>query len=432
MSGPKITVYNLTPEQAKLLRLQNICHKKFLAHRKWWKDYQDLLTEHLKESEELLRLTSNDSGFFQKKKEFEDVADQNLLQLKNGITENSITILEKVVEESKQKEKKLTSQRMSLVEIMHSNKILLTKQVAQRKNSLDGASSLNFNFSEERDGAIEEFQSLKEIYLLILDKYNGNDSFTPELQEKIKKSIGLLADMKDLSFLKNAITIQLKPLIIECEEYQIVLTNQKILQNEFQRIYVEYEALCEMLQLPPQMYTTTKENLILLEIEIILLEEKLESAHHQNYIHEAIQDVMEHMGYNLLGNREVTKKNGSQFRNELFDYADGTAVNITYASNGQISMELGGLSEDDRLPDHEQTSHLCQSMESFCGDFHLFEKKLAEKGVLLGQRISHFPSEPAYAQMINVNDYDLKEEARLLEAKQKKASIKNKKSKYVE
>lgn len=432
MSGPKITVYNLTPEQAKRLRLQNTCHKKLLFQTQWLKDVQELLSKYVKESEELLRLVNTDHGFFEKKEALENLAEQELLQLKKGTAEDSIPFLEKVVEESKDREEQLKSQRKILDNIVRSNKNLLEEQVKQRNNSLDVASNLNFDFSRNGTSDLEEFHSLKENYILILDKYKGNIEFSSELQEKIKTAIKLLIEMKDLIFLKNAITIQLKPLIIECEEYQAYLNNQNVLQEEFNHINMEYELLCEILEQIPKKYLPTEENLLLLEKEVISLGEQLESVNQQNYIHETIQEVMEEMGYNLLGNRDVTKKNGAHFRNELFDYEDGTAVNITYANNGQIYVELGGLSEDDHLPDHDETSHLCRSMESFCGDFQILEKKLAEKGVILGKRLSHFPSEASYAQIINVTDYELKEKAKLLEIKKKKSSFQNKKSKYME
>lgn len=432
MSGPKITVYQVSPEQLKRLQLQNTCRKKFLVHTQWWKESREKLTPYVKESEELLGLTNTDYGFFQQKKELETLAEEEFLQLNKGSGETSIPFLETILKESHEREKQLKFQWSNLMEIVGQNKMLLEEQVAQRKHSLDSASCYNFDFSGESHSDSEELLSFKENYLINLHKYQKSHELSSELQEKINLAIPLVSEMKDLTFLKNAIAIQLKPLIAECEAYQVFVEKQKSIEEAVTPRLTEYLVLCEMLQQTPKKFPLQSESLVLLEQEVVALEEQLESMNQQNYIHETIQDVMEEMGYNLLGNREVTKKNGSHFRNELFNYEDGTAVNITYASNGQISMELGGLSSDDHFPNQEETPLLCQAMESFCGDFQILEKKLAEKGVVLGKRLSHLPSEATYAQMINVNDYDLVETASLLEMKQKKTTLKRKKSKYLE
>lgn len=44
--------------------------------------------------------------------------------------------------------------------------------------------------------------------------------------------------------------------------------------------------------------------------------------------------------------------------------------------DGQIAMELGGLSREDRLPTAEETQVLTEDMEAFCGEFAEFEKRL--------------------------------------------------------
>ena len=57
-------------------------------------------------------------------------------------------------------------------------------------------------------------------------------------------------------------------------------------------------------------------------------------AEEQAYISNAIEEVMMEIGYQLIGNRSVTKKNGRRFRSELYTFSEGTAVNITHSSNG--------------------------------------------------------------------------------------------------
>ena len=103
--------------------------------------------------------------------------------------------------------------------------------------------------------------------------------------------------------------------------------------------------------------------------------------------------------------------------NELYTYGEGTAVNVTYSSDGKIAMELGGIDATDRLPNDHETSVLCESMEQFCDDFKEIEKRLLAKGVVLASRISMLPPSAEYAQIINTTDYNMIEITDKLQAK---------------
>ena len=116
---------------------------------------------------------------------------------------------------------------------------------------------------------------------------------------------------------------------------------------------------------------------------------------------------MSDMGYDLIGAREVRKKSGKHFRNELFTFHEGTAVNITFSPDGQISMELGGLAREDRIPNPEETEMLIRDMQTFCSEFEEFEHRMLAKGIVVGNRIALSPPTAEYAAMINVNDYEI-------------------------
>ena len=73
-------------------------------------------------------------------------------------------------------------------------------------------------------------------------------------------------------------------------------------------------------------------------------------------------------------------------------------------------MEVGGLSHGDRLPDANEAQQLTEDMDAFCCEFKVFEAKLKEKGVLVGERIQLLPPSFEYAQIINVDDYELRGE----------------------
>ena len=144
-----------------------------------------------------------------------------------------------------------------------------------------------------------------------------------------------------------------------------------------------------------------------LDKAIAELEKMVVKQKEQAYIADCVDEVMHDMGYDLIGYRQVRKKSGKQFKNELYRFGEGTAINITYSPEGQISMELGGIAREDRIPTAEETDVLTQDMESFCGEFAEFEKRMREKGVIVGNRIALMPPTTDYAAIINVSDYEM-------------------------
>ena len=124
----------------------------------------------------------------------------------------------------------------------------------------------------------------------------------------------------------------------------------------------------------------------------------------------------------MLGDREVVKRSGKKFRNALYLFEEGTAVNVTFGENGQITMELGGLDDCDRLPTDLESRELVREMDHFCGDFRELEKMLIEKGIV-SKRISILPSHEEYAQIINVSDYHLRGEVSYFQVEERKGKI---------
>ena len=135
----------------------------------------------------------------------------------------------------------------------------------------------------------------------------------------------------------------------------------------------------------------------------------------QAYVSRCIDEVMEEMGYELSGMREVTKRSGRHFKNELFSYSDGCVISMTASDDGRIAMELGGLAKEDREPLPEEQEYLSGEMEEFCHDFSEFERRLWERGVIPKNRLSMLPPSGAYAQIINTEDFEMVKELPLLD-----------------
>ena len=56
---------------------------------------------------------------------------------------------------------------------------------------------------------------------------------------------------------------------------------------------------------------------------------------------------------------------------------------------------------------------LTHDMESFCGEFEEFERRMLARGVIVGNRIAMLPPSAEYTSIINVNDYDVSESAQI-------------------
>ena len=128
---------------------------------------------------------------------------------------------------------------------------------------------------------------------------------------------------------------------------------------------------------------------------------------------------MKELGYTVVGDREIVRRNGKRFHNELYLFEEGTAVNVTYSDDGQITMELGGIDREDRIPTEAESVRLAADMRIFCDDYYEMERRLRKKGIITKQ-IVVLPPEEQYAQIINVSDYNMSVDAAEYEGKRAK------------
>lgn len=232
---------------------------------------------------------------------------------------------------------------------------------------------------------------------------DAQGEISANLFERATHAKAILAELKDAEHRKNFEAITVRPLLAD---YQKELTIHQEIVDEYTQIRVTYEALCTSAGIKPKSTSCIQDDLDFLRTEIDSIQNQLAADDEQSYISQSIDEVMTEMGYEVIGQRQVQKKNGRHFKNELYSYDDGTAVNVTYSDDGKITMELGGLDTDDRLPDAAEAKQLCNNMETFCEDFSEIEKRLEAKGVILKSRLSLLPPSADYAQIINVSDYE--------------------------
>lgn len=222
----------------------------------------------------------------------------------------------------------------------------------------------------------------------------------PELLEKFKILKSRAKEIKSIDFLENFCSMQVYPFVHECEFYRDHI-------EEFETLLSQYLYFAAEIGEATKIYTFSESNLLKLQEEITRLDQIVICQKEQEYISQTVDEVMVEMGYELVGERSVTKRSGKKFRNGLYALEAGTAVNVTFSDNGQISMELGALDTTDRTPTEAEATELADDMRAFCDDYAKLERKLAEKGITT-RSISILPPAVEYAQVFNTSDYELK------------------------
>ncbi len=264
-------------------------------------------------------------------------------------------------------------------------------------------------FAEQTDYKADILQELVEL--------STNRALPPEIHQQITDCIEQIAKFSDRNLFKNYSAIKVVPLLKTTSDY---LASQEKLISDFQPLYDEYRALCKLNHATAQIYACSQTAIIDLRKENARLRAEIQAHDEQSYINTCLDEVMVEMGYDLIGHRDVTKRSGKHFRHQLYTYENGTAVDITYSSDGRIAMELGGIGTTARIPDAAESEQLCRSMEHFCADFKELEQRLLARGVVVANRISLLPPEEAYAQIINTADYQMTGEATAFHVKKQK------------
>ena len=258
-------------------------------------------------------------------------------------------------------------------------------------------SGFHLSFSGLGTRKKEDNTQINRINEALADISDLNLSYT--LQDHLNSIREKANEITDPSFLKNFYTVVVIPFVKECREYAAI-------QAEHDELLIHYATLAAECGVSPKPVPYTRGGIELLKDEINVLEQQIAEQREKEYIKAALDEAMREMGYELVGDRVVHKKSGKRIRHELYSLEDGTAVDVTYSDNGQISMELGGIDRTDRQPDANESAQLVEDMRSFCSDYELLEKKLVERGVQ-ARRISIMPPLEEYAQIFNENDYNM-------------------------
>lgn len=436
MSGPKVSVYSLTPAARTNLDGQRRCDRQSFECAKQIRNMLVELQKTLDESEQLsvnLELSGSQAG---------TAALQNTVQwrkdreqycaLMTGLTPNPSNQYT-VSEEALAQKQSLLARLQQLKAAVHHIRQECDKQTeAMRADNPTAQNRIRAKIAEgvagvsETDWLVQETETtaLKTALTEELNGYLSDRRLSGTLHSEIRGLCESLVHISDLPHLKSFSSItgeRIRREVQSCLE----------LREAYEEAELRYAALCEMAGETVQPWPITADGLEKIREECQRIETAMVQQQIQGYISASVDEVMSDMGYDLIGTRNVRKKSGKHFENRLFTFREGCAVNVTFSSEGQIALELGGIVREDRIPSDEETAALTQEMETFCGEFAEFERRLLAKGIVVGDRISLLPPSPAYASVININDYDLSADAQFSEMQQRRQPDKSRKKSYI-
>lgn len=412
MSGPKTSKYTLTPEQRRILERQREMERrrakaavKIENALKGALQIGGMLGNSRRIAEALAVRTGSDGGLGALIAELE-AAVAPVQPLSAKADREDIPGMEKIAADMQESMRGAEEAAKRLAELTETSKEELTRAL---NKAMDRAADVSFAQLQVRDAAAE----LRKSALNTLEKAKRAEGLSQECVRRIDEAAERIKTVADVDFLRNLIALSVAPLAAEAERQAAEYAQCR---EEFLELSETYAALCALYGCPAAEYRCCRASVEALRAQIEKIKSEAAEDDERAYISACLDEVMEEMGYSVLGSREVTKRSGARFRSELYSYEEGTAVSVTYSSDGRIAMELGGLDSADRAPDAQETAQLCDSMRRFCGDFGEIERRLLARGVVLAERISLLPPSAEYAQIINVKDFALRTDAQSFRA----------------
>ena len=411
MSGPKVTVYSLTEEELSALREQYLQEQREQLRR------QELLVHRDELKNELVgtncQLTEigeeiadgngwlNESDLTERVKTCQQKLNELLNELDDCLMPGNNDILETALLKVKAEQEHIRTE----IPALQDESYRLRKQL---EKVLDEEIAGLFEVWERKESELQEETRTEfmEQSIAKLLELQANSFLPPSCRKAVEQAISRMKISNANHQLKSFCTIELPKVINSCEKF---LDEWEAYGEEYQKLCLEYRLAKERNgeQESMEMVAFGREAIPKLKSLIHEEEEQALAEAQKIYVEKAIGEVMQEMGYDVLGMRDVTKRSGKHFVSRLFSYGADTAINVTYADDGQISMEMGKTDLVDRIPTDMETNYLENQMLHFCDEFKDMEKRLADKGVLVGKRIALSPPTADYAQIINTQDYKI-------------------------
>ena len=180
-------------------------------------------------------------------------------------------------------------------------------------------------------------------------------------------------------------------------------------KKEFDEVYCEYSAVAELAGKEAEcfVYSEEKASFFIDTMKHAMDDWKKEDMEHQcaKRVNEIIDETIEEMGYELIGEKEST--NHTQTSAKIYQYDEDTAISVI-ESDGQFTMEVVAVDSVDRTVTQEEGVQLESSMVAFCKDYEQLMQRLAAKNVCNTKNVLHLPPNKMYARVVNASSYQKK------------------------
>lgn len=420
MSGPKVSIYQVDPRITRNILEQTLCQQQMIrcaasirslvSEMDGCGDEMEMLRSGLARLQRRSGKGEEASKALEKAYDAAQKASGKLLSELRGY--GSFDYGTPVYNEAALKQKKeILRQLQSIEKNAVKNLVQLRRTIASAKeeeesgredvkrsieSDLSGFYSFDLSAQPEKNSSEGKLTEWKGKLQAILFDEGLSDS----IRTDARRAMMLLERSTTESLIQNFIVLTGKPLMLRAEEERAEY------RRKCDELRQTNEALYALMGLEAKDIPQDDQEYTRLEAENQKLRAAMLHQQEQEYISDHVNQVMREMGYDLIGRRDVKKRSGRRFHNDLYTIGDGKAVSVTQSSDGQITMEIGGIDMQDRLPDAGEAAQLREDMETFCHDFAKIEKRLAEHGITLGTRIDMLPPDEAYAAIINFCDYE--------------------------
>ncbi|MCM1261545.1 MAG: hypothetical protein NC313_02400 [Butyrivibrio sp.] len=461
MSGPKVSTYDLNQarkmeqerrERERLQREAERERKRLEEERKIEAEVNKRCKDLYKKGREMDALLSSASNIIEREKKREQEREKefaNRQQEDVGVKEQVVRaediivianfddILENVRSQTEGSEETRAELEAFISELV---------QEKQKKHSLVDAYLAKNQTGEEKPGitgglpGTTEEQEFEKLLFSMEEEYEE-----------------IVNDRAFFHFHKDSV-LKMEQLCKKQQEYRSYLILREVYYGEFRKIkkarekwnktleewrepfeeaYIQYRASCKLLGRKPEHFYLNPETV---EEDVRLLNQKAKELQEENLriqesreVTRILNEVMEEMGYQVLGTKDIAKKSGDKVHNTVFSYGEGSGIHVV--DNGErITMEIVGLDDADRDISQEEKEYLEEEQVHFCDSFHEIEEELEKRGVVLKQRVRMLPPSQEYAVIMSMDSYTMtehKSKTKSLSKVDKKAKRKQQGKRYM-
>lgn len=150
--------------------------------------------------------------------------------------------------------------------------------------------------------------------------------------------------------------------------------NSSASTEELEALTAKYETLCEYLG--KEQNQNVFSNIHALRDEVTALSEEARQKTMGEYITESIRDIMERIGYDIIGSNTVSSAKHTA-QKDYYEFSESSVINVSSNEEGAVLFEVLGKSENGEISPAEKRA-VKDDMDKFCPDYNKVKELLSE------------------------------------------------------